>query len=255
MYLSHLSGTDTQHETLINLSIFILVMLEISARNRKVALHRWHKVLESKTTEIKSATRKYRSLKALIVGYLMGDGCVTVRKDSRDTVHHVILFYPDDKKMLIAFLSAFERVYKHSSKPKRLPGYFKVAVYSKPIVIDLLKLGPFRSLEWSVPKMLLTTKKSKIAWLRAFYDCEAYVGPKIITVQSVNKQGLEQVQILLKEFNITSRLYSYKRKQLTWNTNFLLCIIKKVDRAKFLRHIGFNHTKKQAKLQKYAGVA
>ncbi len=224
-----------------------------SEQNRKVAISRWNNVLKKKTIIIQERSRKYPDLKARILAYLMGDGSVTIRKERNGNIHHVVCFFPDDKQMLQTFLEAFEKIYDQRPRIRPDQGHFRVTIESKPITLDLLKYGSFRSLEWSMPEF--KERLAKKEWLRAFYDCEGYVGPKIIAVQSVNKTGLEQVQNLLKEFNITSRMYTYKRKQKTWNTNFLLYIGRKDDRTRFLNEVGFNHSRKLKKLKSYAGVA
>lgn len=183
----------------------------------------------------------------------MGDGSVTVREEKNGNVHHSISFFPDNKKMLNAFLTAFQKVYNRQPKIKKEQKYFSVRIESKPITLDLLQHGSFRSLEWKIPEF--KERGSKIEWLRAFYDSEGYVGPKTITVQSVNNKGLEQVKNLLNEFGIQSRLYSYQRKQITWNTNYILHITREEDRRRFLNEVGFNHSRKLKKLKLFAGVA
>jgi len=30
-------------------------------------------------------------------------------------------------------------------------------------------------------------------WLRAYFDCEGYVGKNVIHIQSVNKKGIEKI--------------------------------------------------------------
>ena len=230
-------------------------MISLSEHNRKVAISRWKKVFEKQTAKIIETSKKYPYLKARVIGYLMGDGSVTLRHQKEGSNHHTICFYPDDEQMLKSFLYAFKKIYSLVPKIQKVPGHFRVRVGSKAAMIDLLKLGSFRSMEWRIPTQLLTSQDVKREWLRAFYDSEAYVGPQTITVQSVNENGLRQVQELLREFEIESRLYSYERKEKRWNTNYLLHIAKKADRIRFLKHIGFNHSAKHRKLEAFASVA
>lgn len=88
-------------------------------------------------------------------------------------------------------------------------------------------------------------------WLRAYFDCEGYVGKNVIHIQSVNKKGIEKIHELLKEFNIESKIYKYQRKNKNWNTNYLLYILKKESRLNYLKEIGFNHLIKFQKLSKF----
>lgn len=231
------------------------LVIDYYAHNREVALKRWKTVFDKELVQIKARSAKYPDLKARIVGYLMGDGSVTVRKEKEGTIHHSISFFPDDYSMLKSFMHAFKMIYGRTPKIKKFERYYSARVDSKPIVSDLLELGSFHSLEWRVPLVLLSSRRGKIEWLRALFDCEAYVGPRVITVQSVNERGLQQVQSLIGEFGIKSRMYSYVRKQIAWNKNFLLCIGRKEDRIRFLKNIGFSHSRKQRKLQSFAGVA
>jgi len=183
----------------------------------------------------------------------MGDGCVSIRNEKNGDQHHVVHFYPDNEQMPNVFLEAFVKIYSRHPRIRKEPGHFRVILESKPVTLDLLKYGSFRSLEWRIPEF--KGAECKKEWLRAFYDCEAYVGPKVITVQSVNKSGLEQVQNLLKKFGMSSRMYTYKRKQVNWNTNYLLNICRKEDRRRFLNEVGFNHRRKFEKLKLFAGIA
>ncbi len=229
-------------------------MTQISERNRKVAINRWKKQIDKSLKDIDNSSAIYPELKARIIGYIMGDGSATIRKEKTYN-HHTICFYPDDTRMLEAFLDAFKKLYGFTPNVKKLQNHYQVRADSKAILTDLFKYGSFRSLEWCIPKKLLTSKLSKQEWLRAFYDCEGYVGPRVIAIQSVNKHGLQEIQNLLKEFEIKSQLYSYKRKQQTWNTNYLLYITRREERYKFLKNIGFNHFEKQKKLEKFAAIA
>jgi|SRR3989344_3840264 len=231
-------------------------MNNFSERNRKVAINRWKKAFEIQTKQLNENSKKYPRLKARIIGHLMGDGSVTIRKEKGIHYHHTIRFYPDDQGMLNSFLEAFLKVYGIKPNVVKFDKYFYVRTDSKPVVNDLLvNYGSFSSTKWLVPNILINSKGLKQEFLKAFYDCEGYVGPRAITVQSVNQKGLKQIQSLLAEFEIKSKMYKYERKNKNWNTNFLLCITKKEDRKRFLKTIGFNHLRKQRKLKIYADVA
>lgn len=230
-------------------------MLDISERNKKIAINRWQNVFNKHAKIILDNSKRFPHLKARIVGYLMGDGSVTVRKENNRHAHHTLCFYPDDDEMLRSFLFAFQKIYAFLPTVKKLPHHYAVRADSKAAILDLLTESSFRSLEWHIPTSVLSSETTQREWLRAFYDCEGYVGKKVIAVQSVNKNGLLQVQNLLNEFGIQSRLYQYNRKQKNWNINYLLYIMKKASRITFLSRIGFNHKRKRDKLKLYAGVA
>jgi intein/homing endonuclease len=227
--------------------------MNINEHNRIVALNRWRNILKESSKRFMVNSLKYPFLKARIIGYLIGDGSVSVHYGSDGNAHHSIDFYPDDLGMLKSYIQAMSLVYDVIPKIKNLGNYYSVRTSSKPIVLDLLKITSFKSLDWKVP--MLSKSEEKIEFLRAIYDCEGYVGEKLIAIQSVNKVGLVQVSDLLKEFRILSKLYSYKRKNPRWNTNYLLYITDKESRRNFLKRIGFSHSKKLLKLKLYAGVA
>lgn len=206
----------------------------------------------------KMANTNLTSLKARIFGYLAADGYVSVVKNKKGNSYEVN-FYPDDYATLVAFVQAFRAVYKKEPLVYRFKGknVFYVRCRNKEICNDLLSISKFKSLEWNFPFKVFNNLKSKKEWLRAFFDSEGYVARKYIQVQSVNKKGLTSVQKLLKEFGIESKMYVYKRKEKSWNTNYLLNINRMDMRIKFFKKIGFNHTLKRKKLQELinAGMA
>lgn len=129
--------------------------------------------------------------------------------------------------------------------------FYSVKLSNKVIVEHLLNYGSFKSTKWNVP--MFNSNDEKIEFLRAFYDSEAYVSKYTIRIESVNETGLLQIKHLLHQFGIDSRIYQYKRKNPNWNTNYILSINNRENRVKFLRCIGFYHSRKQKKLLEYIG--
>jgi len=190
--------------------------------------------------------------KARLMGFIAGDGNLDIRREKARpwVTHHDIRFYPDDDKMLSCFKESFKTVYgKEISYVKEHEKYKTARVCSKFACLDLTSITKFGTKTWKIPLSFLKTKRMKKEWLRAFFDCEAYVGKGRICVQSVNKQGILQIKNLLESFNIRSRVYEYERKQKNWSTNHLLFILDKKSRHTFLKEIGFNHQSKQKKLE------
>jgi len=221
---------------------------------RKIRIRNYEKSLESfkKLNEEESEI-----LKSRLCGFLAADGSVFIRKELRtEKVHYEIRFYPDDYALVELFNKSFERLYGKKVFYKQDGKYFRISISNKFAVRDLLSISKFSSKNWTLPK-ILKSKESKIEWLKAYFDCDGYVCKKYIQVQSVNKNGLNQISKLLKEFGIVSKIYVYERKQKSWNINYLLNINGKVMMTKFLKEIGFNHTLKKNKLQELikAGVA
>ena len=151
--------------------------------------------------------------------------------------------------MIGPFVEAISYLYlkKPTITPKK--NFYSVRISSKSACMNLLNTTKLGIHKWEVPFEFLTIKKYKIEWLRSFFDCEAYVSDKHIRVQSVNKEGLLNVQKLLLNLCIESKMYVYERKNKNWNTNYILSIHKKEDRRKFLDEIGFNHEVKLNRLK------
>lgn len=227
-----------------------------SKKGKQAIKKRW-KDYENK---LKSLHNHDPLLKAKLCGYLAGDGCVYIHKErARPHINSKrIAFYPDHIDLAKDFIETFYKIYKIRPHLKKEKNHFDIRICSKLAYWDLVSIAKFKSLNWNIPFKILTTKETKKEWIRSFFDCEAYVGKKMIQIQSINKRGLEQVKSLLKEFSIDSKMYSYERKQKNWNTNYLLCIMKKESRLKYLDIIGFRHPKKLENLKRClnnAGVA
>ena len=227
---------------------------ELSKLNKNKIMFRWNRVLEGHNNHTKKIirTKKYKLLKARLLAFLAGDGSVSIRneKGKANSVHYDISFYPDHPSLTNPFFEAFTYLYIKKPKVRAGNNYFIIKVTSKFACMDLLKISPLGSMTWRVPFNFLSTKECKKEWLRAFFDCESSILKDQIQLQSVNQIGLNEVKELLQEFGIESKIYQYKRKNKNWNTNYLLCIMKKDMRRKFLNTIGFNHVVKKEKLKK-----
>lgn len=218
-------------------------MLTINTRNRAVALSRWRKFRE-KERDFINQKENCVYLKSRILGYLAGDGSIC-RKEKRSDIR----FYPDDKSMVRSFCFAMKRFYRKEPSVKPLLNHYLVRVFSRTVCENLLKEGPIATHNWRVPSIARANKLNKAEWLKAFFDCEAYVGNNRIAVGSVNEVGLNQVRELLSQFSINSRIYQYKPKNKNWSKTFILVISRKLDLYNYHRLIGFNHKFKRNKLK------
>lgn len=165
---------------------------------QKRVMKRWEKVFAKDTKIISSKNNEcYNSLKALIIGYIIGDGSIAKRK-SRNGVHYEIYFYPDDEGMITAFTKAYYELYGRKVNIKQLINHYRLHIKHKAAVIDLMDITTYNSAVWRIPTKILSSDQSKINFLRAYFDCEGYISKKYIRVESVNNIGLLQVQNLLK---------------------------------------------------------
>ena len=222
--------------------------MKFSQINKLKAISRWRKIQEKEKKYIQDNKNEYLYLKARLFGYLAGDGNILIG-NKISNFHHTMRFYPDHKSMIRPFCEAFYKVYGKIPKLKKLYNYYFLYVDSKVIVLDITNSAEFGVLNWKVPYKILNNKKSKREWLRAFFDCEAYVGKNGIRIQCVNRLGIQQIKGLLNEFGIASNLYTYSPKNKNWNTNHILVIGKSGMRKKYLNAIGFNHVSKLANLK------
>ncbi len=213
--------------------------MDFSERNKKVAIARW-KNFHKKQLEYLNNSKNH--LRARLFGFIAGDGNINLRKN-----HPYIRCYPDHESLLSGLVKTFEQVYGVKPRVKKLNNYFVASVYSKIAVNDFLNSGIFGTYKWKLPNNLVDSL-SKKEWLRSFFDAEATVHNSYIRVGSVNGFGLSQVQDLLQEFNIHSKIYEYTPKNHKWNKNYLLTISRKKDRFLYFSRIGFNHKLKHQKL-------
>ncbi|MBU3940386.1 MAG: hypothetical protein KKH88_00460 [Nanoarchaeota archaeon] len=221
-----------------------------SFKGKKAVNLRWekhHKKFVDHVNKFKNNIN-HIEMKSLLCGYLAGDGSVSKYSYPNKSKHYDIRFYPDKLEVAEIYVRTFLEVYKVKPRIKRDNNYFRVSIKNKIAYLDLTSIMEFGTLSWRVPFSFFINEKAKANWLKGFFDAEAYVGNRMIQLQSVNKGGLEDVKKLLEIFNIESKIYKYERKNKNWNINYLLTIMKKDSRKRFLNEIGFNHKGKLDKL-------
>lgn len=225
--------------------------MDFSERNRNNVISRWRKIHQKDILFINK--NKFLNLKSRIFGFMAGDGNILLDNGSTCR-HNTIRFFPDHLSMVKSFEDAMLKVYNKKPKIKKRINHFEVTLDSKPVVKDLLKYGKFGVSKWNIPPIVFNSKENEIEWLKAYFDCEAYVHPKHIRVKSVNKKGLNQVKRLLSKLGINSKIYEYQPKNINHKTNYMINIGKREDRKKYMDIIGFNHTIKFKKLNKFLNL-
>lgn len=208
---------------------------------------RWSKTQKKEREFISKNKGKYSILKARLLGYLAGDGNILVG-NGKNNFHHTVRFFPDHESMISPYCESCLKLYNKVPKIQKLKNHHYLGIDSKMMVLDLLEEAKFGVEKWEVPFSTLETEDHKKEWLKAFFDCEAYVTNKIIRVQTVNKRGMDQVRQLLTEFGIVSNSYQHVPKNKNWRTNRILIIGTKESRKKYFSEIGFYHSLKQGKL-------
>ena len=119
-------------------------------------------------------------------------------------------------------------------------------------IYDLIREhGAIKSCQWFIPSIILNASKEiKKEWLKAFFDDEAGVGKSYISLKIINKNGIKQIQLLLKDFNITTskcreRIPKNPRHQKTYEIR-----LRKSETILYNNYIGFDSPKKKEKLKK-----
>ena len=231
--------------------LFSFFMRSSEAQRQRLRV-RWdrQRLLEARKSLDDSLYR--RLLLVRLIGFLQGDGCIVKKKN---LLTHEFGFDTDHVALAHLFVDTFASLYGRKPHIHNLGNYFRVRITHKVASEELLALGKFKTMEWEIPSLCNVTERF-VEWLRAYFDCEAYVSKKTIVVNSVNKKGLNQVKNALNSLGIISRWYEYQRKQINWNRNYILHIGRRQDRQTFLNRVGFNHPIKQRKLeQQFAAVA
>jgi len=220
--------------------------MNISKRNKKVAISRWKKKHSEERAKIKN-NREALLLKASICGFLAGDGSVQKRKE-KSFFHYQIDFFPDDPLMRDTYIKQIKKVYEKEPTLKKMNNFYTVRLTSKVVVEDLLALSNFKTKEWRIPKSLVLVEGAVENWLKAFFSAEAYVSLKSIKIQTVNEKGMNDIANALRIIDINTKQYEYSPKKDTHSKVSILFINKKSDRLKFLSKIGFWHQKKTKRL-------
>ncbi len=228
----------------------------LSQLNRARAKLSWKNRIEADEIYIREHEKGNEHLRARLNGYLCGDGSVMLRRERGQYERGDISFYPDHLSLIAPYSECLDVLYNKKPNIAKKHNYYQVRVSSICAVRHILSEGIFTAKGWRVPEWVMQNKWCSREWLRAFYDCEGYVGQRRIHLQCVNKKGMDQIREMLGGFDIETRKYVYERKNKNWNTNYHLGIFKKESRYNFLNTIGLNHKEKLRKLvAQFADVA
>jgi intein/homing endonuclease len=193
-------------------------------------------------------TLKVSIEEARIHAHLCADGYLYVsreRENGRWRKRYQLRYSNTDETLREEFANDILTVYSIMAARCRKG---EIGIKAKWIFQRLSDLGAGNSYRWFIgSEILKSPKTTKMAWLRAFFDDEGRVElpnpPKDchrrITIKSVNKRGLQQVQNLLKDLSIKSVITGENSDK-----TYYLRISRVNNIRKFARLIGFNHPKK-----------
>jgi len=226
--------------------------MDISKRNKKVAIARWKKV-HTKQKERIPKDKKSLLIKAAICGFLAGDGSVQKRKEKK-FYHYQIDFFPDDKIMMVTYIRQIKKIYNKTPSIRENNGFYSVRLTSKVIFEDINNHANFGLKNWTIPKKLFEIIGAKQNWLRAFFSAEAYVNKSSIKVQTVNKEGMKEISKALDSLGVSHNYYEYNSKNKSEYPVSIISILKKESRIKYCNIIGFWHRKKSKALKEALGL-
>jgi len=197
----------------------------------------------------KKGFKKLTKEKARIIAHLIGDGTVFRSKHDYNIKYEVC-----DKESLISFENDLKNVYglqvTHGENPSGKTGKLIpfVRLRSKIVSEDLMRYATYFSKDWNLKPLLLNSPKViRKEFLKALFDDEGSVIPygknKLIRLYSINLEGLKQIQKILSNFKMQSKLVSgFGLKR-----NVYALTIK--DIKLFHKQVGFNLERKQEKIR------
>ena len=201
-----------------------------------------------KIKNLKNGFEKLTIAKARIIAHSIGDGSVYQSNHDYNIkyeVKDIESLNSFEKDMLSTYGLRLTKGFKNSGITGKPIPFLRLR--SKLVYEDLLQYATYNSKDWSIKNVLLNSSKEiKREFLKAFFDDEGSIVPQgkkgIIKLYSINKEGLQQIQKMLLEFDIDSQLGSgYGAKR-----NVYALLIKDLD--KFDKEVGFNLKRKQDKL-------
>jgi stage V sporulation protein R len=178
---------------------------------------------------------------ALFLGYLVGDGHLS-------RVKRQIGFTTGDIEQAKRFRELGERLFGLEAKIRRDGGRWRVLFHSLHLLDFLewlgLPSGPSASHKQFPPLILRSPKSVVAAFLRAYFDCDAYAGKQGVILSTASESLAKMIQVVLLNFGILSR----RRRQSDgcWHVDLM------GQPAKvFYEEIGFGLSRKQESLRTY----
>lgn len=187
---------------------------------------------------------KFNQSLATIHAYLCADGYAITNPPTQKHKYYYIGLRNTNEIILQDFQKNFEKTF--GVRPIITKEKDRCKIQNKNLFLKLTKNFSFYSDKWTMPKLSL---KELRCWLRAFFDCEAWVSvqkgkSRVIGLESVNKNGLEQIKNSLLKFGIKVSDVKKRKNRNIW----YIYICGKENLLKFKKNIGFLHPSKNKRL-------
>lgn len=178
---------------------------------------------------------------AEFLGYLIGDGHIS-------RVRHVVGVTSGDWELAQRFKELGEKLFGLGGQLRRDGGRWRVLFYSLNLIdfLEYLEMKTGRSAPVkAIPSMILCSPGSVVAaFVRAYFDCDAYAGPQGIILSTASESLAQITQVLLLNFGVLSR--RRRQRDGTWHLH-----IAGRSAAVFQDKIGFGLTRKRQVLSNY----
>jgi stage V sporulation protein R len=178
---------------------------------------------------------------ASVLGYLIGDGQIS-------DVKRVIGLTTGDEPQADQFAQRVHDLFGLQVKKVWDDGRWRVNVHSKQLQQLLESLGlptGVSARRKTIPDCILRSPASVVAaFLRAYFDCDAYAGSQGFILSTASTTLANHVQLLLLNFDILST--RRKQPKSMWHVHVTGTSCKLL-----LEHIGFGLARKQQALQHY----
>lgn len=184
---------------------------------------------------------------ALFLGYLVGDGCITLS--------NVVLFTNKDKEIVDNFLRISKDTFKvnhiRQAKGRNINDYIIADRYFRKY-LEYIGLSQVNSFGKEIPKIILESPKNIVKqFIKGLYDTDGGCEKSTISYCTVSKKLAKQLQIVLLNFGIISKKYKKTDK----NNRFSYIIqISGINIDIFNSEIGFGCSRKQKRLEALCSV-
>jgi len=228
--------------------------LNIKRRSRREAAKLGVKTVRIKIFKhkIPNSSKNLSLEKAYILGVLYGDGFLSY--NNKINSFHIGLA-AIDKEFVEKFKNNLFKVYKikptdrlRIPKIKNWNKQFITRLHSKEACNNILKYDSFKMATWKVPNIIKKLPlKLQAEFIKGFFDSEGTVDKRRVSAFSTNKEGIKDIQILLKNTNIRSTIQASERKK-PRNILYRLSIQDRKSVEIFNKHINFTIIRKKEKL-------
>ena len=182
---------------------------------------------------------------ALMYGYLLGDGCLTLP--------YSIIFTNVGDSILENYRNIMSKYFGVKNLIKRFGDNYDYMINDLYLrkYLEFIGFDYVKAQDKKVPKIIMKSSKNIVsAFLRGLFDTDGTVNDKVVSLCSVSKKLIKEVQVLLLNFGIISRVHIKKTKS-DLGISYILTISGD-DVELFNQCIGFGLQRKQDRLDKLA---